>query len=77
MNEVMNWQMEDNLQRAGNRCAEIKKKHPEYRFRIETNVLNATVRLMVIRGKDILQVITYDKNGKESVRETGKEDPPK
>lgn len=77
MNEVMNWQMEDNLQRAGNRCAEIKKKHPEYRFRIETNVLSAKVKVMVIRNKDILQIITFDNDGKEAVRDTGKEVPPK
>lgn len=76
MNEVMNWQMGDNLQRAGERCVEIKNKHPEYKFRIETNVLSAKVKLMVIRNKDILQIITFDKNGKETVRETGKEDPP-
>lgn len=72
MNEVMNNCMYLNLNNASQRCKEIKEKHPEYRFRIETNVLNAAVRLMVIRGKDILQVITFEKDGKESTRDTGR-----
>lgn len=65
-------QMELNLINAAKRCVEIKKEHPEYRFRIETNVLSAKVKILVIRSKDILQVITFDKDGKESTRDTGR-----
>lgn len=77
MNEVMTCKMRDNLLNAAERCTKIKKEHPEYRFRIETNVLSAKVKVMVIRNKDILQIITFDKDGKETVRDTGKEVPPK
>lgn len=65
-------QMELNLNNAAKRCVEIKKEHPEYKFRIDTNVLSATVKVLVIRSKDILQVITFDKDGVETSRDTGR-----
>lgn len=73
MNKKLINHMYLNLNNASQRCKEIKEKHPEYRFRIETNVLNAAVRLMVIRGKNILQVITFDEKGEKTVRDTGRE----
>lgn len=61
-----------NLCNAAQRCVEIKSKHPEYKFRIDTNVLSATVKVLVIQGQKILQVITFDKDGNESIRDTGR-----
>lgn len=65
-------QMEINLVKAAKKCSLIKTEHPEYKFRIDTCVLSASVKVLVIQGKRILQVITFDKEGKESRRDTGR-----
>lgn len=69
---VMLKQMEMNLAKAAKKCSSIKAEHPEYKFRIDTCVLRASVKVLVIQGKKILQVITFDKEGKESTRDTGR-----
>lgn len=62
-----------NLTRATNKAALIKEKNKNYRFRIETNVNNEKVKLFIIQGKYITQIISYDPDGSEKIQNKMKE----
>lgn len=61
-----------NLTKATNKAALIKEENKEYRFRIEINVNNEKVKLFVIKGKRIIQIVSYNPDGVEHIQDKRK-----